>query len=82
MKHYITEPPCAFIEAVVAGYSPVDKWTCHFARAGARYRGSPDWLDTSWCTDRGARGEQWTRGWVLWDRNECHGEMPWRTLHV
>ncbi len=43
MNHYITDPPCAFIEAVVAGYSPVDRWTCHFARIAAKMRQEPWW---------------------------------------
>ncbi len=73
------DPLCAFIDAVVDGYSPIDKWTCHFARHAQQMRQLPWW-------DRPAEASP-LRGCVI-RRGGYHfsdehtGEMPWRTLHA
>lgn len=82
MKHYITDPPCAFIEAVVGGYSPIDKWTCHFARVAEKMCKEPWWTAPPWLPYKPQ-----TRGELRWGHNlsgghEFSGEIPWRTLHV
>lgn len=89
MKHYITDPPCAFIEAVVGGYSPIDKWTCHFARVAEKMRKSAGWFfmspfEHAACQIRGERNRRWITPTerVAYVADEMSGEIPWRTLHV
>ena len=80
MKHYITEPPCAFIEAVVGGYSPIDKWTCKFARIAAKMRASVWWVSVVDAAP-GSRGDVWRldrqHGWTVQWTNAIAGETPW-----
>jgi hypothetical protein len=49
---------------VVAGYSPIDKHTCHFARIATKMR------ESAW----------WSRPWFNFSPNtngEVHTEHPW-----
>lgn len=73
------DPPCAFIEAVVDGFSPIDKYICAFARRAADIRASNWWFDEPYC---GVGGDN--RGCVLRGRgylltysfcNEASGEV-------
>lgn len=74
-KHYITEPPCAFVEAVVAGYSPVSELTCRFARIAAKMRASAWW---STVPDSRQRGEVRRVGVTYLYYQSCSGVVPWR----
>lgn len=49
------DPMCAFVEAVVDGYSPLDKHLCKLARAGSLLRSLPWWNTVP--EDDGVRGE-------------------------
>ncbi len=72
---------CTFIEAVVDGYSPIDKHLCRLARAGALLRSLPWWNDMSWVTDRGPRGSVYYSRKLARKRREAdvvEGETPWR----
>lgn len=51
------EPMCAFVEAVVDGYSPIDKHLCKLARTGALMRSLPWWTDMTFSTSDGPRGD-------------------------
>lgn len=57
------EPMCAFIEAVVDGYSPLDKNLLRCARAGQLLRSLPWWTDLTFATSDGPRGHvtSWLR---------------------
>ena len=86
MNHYITDPPCAFTEAVVAGYSPIDKHVCHFARIAAKMRSEPWWLRADTAAEPGYRGDVWLGqqhpkyGYLVgWRHGDTlSGEIPWR----
>jgi hypothetical protein len=72
------EPMCAFVEAVVDGYSPLDKHLCKLARAGALLRSLPWWDKVPHCWKGMNRGERrmWTGS--VFGANQMSGEMPWR----
>jgi hypothetical protein len=75
------DPMCAFVEAVVDGYSPLDKHLCKLARAGAALRALPWWNTVPVCRVAGVnlpRGQVWTRegkGYIAWTTNAAHGEI-------
>jgi hypothetical protein len=74
------EPMCAFVEAIVDGYAPLDKHICKLARAGAAMRDS-SWWDKVPPTTGGyahLRGEKtwWTRS--VYRANTMAGEIPWK----
>ena len=52
---------CEFVEAVVDGYSPLNKHICKLARAGALLRSLPWWTDLTFATANGPRGDVRTR---------------------
>jgi hypothetical protein len=77
------EPLCAFVEAVVDGYSPIDKHLCAFARRAQWLRQLPWWSEVPDCS--GPRGEaRYCRESGYWPAvgDALCGEIPWRTLHV
>lgn len=76
------EPLCAFVDAVVDGYSPIDKWVCHFARAAQQLRRLPWWTETEPYGWGGEGNGVRQRGRAFWFGDAIAGEMPWRTLHA
>lgn len=75
------DPMCAFVEAVVDGYSPLDKHLCKLARAGSLLRSLPWWTQVppGW----GPRGSvRFSRtspfGSVVGYYDEWHGEIEAR----
>jgi hypothetical protein len=75
------EPLCAFVEAVVDGYSPIDKHLCTFARRAQWLRSQPAWLNWKDLSP-GKRGDVWQLhdryGWCVQWCNQTSGEIPWR----
>lgn len=75
------EPMCAFVEAVVDGYSSLDKHLCKLARAGSLLRSLPWWNSIPY--NNGFRGERnRTRhpsgGTGAEVGNALSGEIPWK----
>jgi hypothetical protein len=82
------DPMCAFVEAVVDGYSPLDKHLCKLARAGALLRSLPWW--TTVPEDDGVRGSvRRTKGFAVletgegpagsWHQQQNGGHRVWTT---
>lgn len=74
----LRDPPCAFIDAVVDGFSPIDKYICAFARRAAWMRQLPWWSETEPYGWGGAgNGVAFTKQGI-WFGDAISGETPWR----
>ena len=72
------EPMCAFIEAVVDGYSPLDKSMLKLGRAGQLLRSLPWWEDLSFATAKGPRGDFTKNRQKFYAYGPRSGEIEWR----
>lgn len=74
------DPMCAFVEAVVDGYSPLDKHLCKLARAGSLLRSLPWWTTVPTASHRGEvhYRRNHPAGDVYGVCDEASGEMPWK----
>lgn len=71
------EPMCAFVEAVVDGFSPIDKHICRLARAAQTMRARHDWCHVG---DQSVRGEvRYYKGPVMHveEAEAVAGELVW-----
>jgi hypothetical protein len=79
------DPMCAFVEAVVDGYSPLDKHLCKLARAGSLLRSLPWWSDMAFAVSEGPRGHVVGAGQVVagedlpgsWHQQQNGGVRAW-----